>query len=290
MVLARLQDVSFTYEYGEKAALTGVSMELERGRLYGVVGLNASGKTTLCSVLRGIIPHFHRGDLAGHVEILGKNLEDWDPGDLSVLIGYVFQNPFTQISGVKETVFEEIALGLENLGMDREQMIERVGSVLDQLNLWDLAEKDPNRLSGGQRQKVAFASIIAMDADVLVIDEPTSQLDPESSDEVFQIIRQLKDSGKSIILVEHKIDLLAEYADDLIVMHDGRVIAQGDARSILTSSGLTAAGVSPPDVTELALRLSAAGRPLNHLPITRQEALPLVAARMKEASNAHTAP
>jgi len=191
---------------------------------------------------------------------------------------------------VKETVFEEIALGLENLGMDREQMIERVGSVLDQLNLWDLAEKDPNRLSGGQRQKVAFASIIAMDADVLVIDEPTSQLDPESSDEVFQIIRQLKDSGKSIILVEHKIDLLAEYADDLIVMHDGRVIAQGDARSILTSSGLTAAGVSPPDVTELALRLSAAGRPLNHLPITRQEALPLVAARMKEASNAHTAP
>ena len=191
---------------------------------------------------------------------------------------------------MKETVFEEIALGLENLGMDREQMIERVGSVLDQLNLWDLAEKDPNRLSGGQRQKVAFASIIAMDADVLVIDEPTSQLDPESSDEVFQIIRQLKDSGKSIILVEHKIDLLAEYADDLIVMHDGRVIAQGDARSILTSSGLTAAGVSPPDVTELALRLSAAGRPLNHLPITRQEALPLVAARMKEASNAHTAP
>ncbi|MFB2596852.1 energy-coupling factor ABC transporter ATP-binding protein [Herbiconiux sp. P17] len=287
MVLASLRDVTFSYEYSEAPALQNVSLELEEGKLYGVVGLNASGKTTLCSVLRGIIPHFHKGELTGSVEILGTDLDAWNPGDLSVRIGYVFQNPFTQISGVKETVFEEVALGLENLGLARDDMIDRVGSVLDRLGLWGIAEKNPNGLSGGQRQKVAFASIVAMDADVLVIDEPTSQLDPESSDEVFQIIRQLKDDGKSIVLVEHKIDLLAEYADRLIVMQEGRIAAEGDIRSVLTSPVLGEAYVAPPDVTELALRLQAEGRPLARLPITREEALPLVAARLEGARRAH---
>lgn len=289
MVLARLSGVGFTYEYSDHAALTGIDLELETGRLYGVVGLNGSGKSTLCSLLRGIIPHFHKGDLSGTVEILGKDLHEWDPAELSVRIGYVFQNPFTQISGVKDTVFEEIALGLENLGTEREAIIQRVSDTLDQVGLWSIAHKDPNGLSGGQRQKVAFASILAMDPDVLVIDEPTSQLDPESSDEVFQIIRGLKEQGKSIVLVEHKIDLLAEYADRIIVLRDGTVVAEDDARRVLTSTTLTAASVPQPDVTDLAVRLSDAGRPLANLPITRDEALPLVAARVKGAHGAHRA-
>ncbi|MHA3023915.1 energy-coupling factor ABC transporter ATP-binding protein [Mycobacterium sp. BMJ-28] len=287
VVLARLRDVTFTYEYTETPALQNVSVDIEEGKLTGIVGLNASGKSTLCSLLRGIIPHFHKGDLEGQVEILGRDLADWDPGELSVKIGYVFENPFTQISGVKETVFEEIALGLENLGTERELIIQRVAGVIDELALWPIAEKNPNSLSGGQRQKVAFASIIAMDADVLVIDEPTSQLDPESSDEVLQIISQLKDDGKSIVLVEHKIDLLAQYADRLVVMHEGSVAFEGAAREVLTSPKLLQAGVAPPDVTDLALRLQAVGRGLDFLPITRGEARPLIEARLEGAIGAH---
>lgn len=289
MELVSLHDVGFTYAYGDKPALKNISLTIEPGLLYGVVGLNASGKSTLCSVIRGIIPHFHHGELTGQVKLLGKDLLDWDPAELSKSIGYVFQNPFTQISGVKDTVFEEIALGLENLGVEREEMIDRVTAVVRELGLESLIKKNPNELSGGQRQKVAFASILAMDADFIVIDEPTSQLDPEASEAVFAIIRTLKERGKSIILVEHKIDLMAEYADRIIVMNAGSVVMEGPARDVLVSPELAAAGVPHPEVTELALALADAGKPLRSIPITRLEARELVAERIQEASRAHSA-
>ncbi|WP_427018275.1 energy-coupling factor ABC transporter ATP-binding protein [Pseudarthrobacter sp. P1] len=284
-----LHNVGFTYAYGDKPALKNVSLSIKPGLLYGVVGLNASGKSTLCSVIRGIIPHFHHGDLTGQVKILGKDLLEWDPAELSKAIGYVFQNPFTQISGVKETVFEEIALGLENLGVEREEMIERVTAVVRELGIEALIRKNPNELSGGQRQKVAFASIIAMDADFIVIDEPTSQLDPDASEAVFAIIRKLKERGKSIILVEHKIDLMAEYADRLIVLKGAEVVLEGPTRDVLVSAELVDASVPRPEVTELGLALAQAGRPLRSIPITRAEARELVADRIQEASHAHSA-
>lgn len=287
MVLVSIKNVGFTYAYADEPALTDVSLEIQPGLLYGVVGANASGKSTLCSLIRGLIPHFHDGDLTGTVEIMGKDLTDWDGADLSRKIGYVFQNPFTQISGIKDTVFEEIALGLENLGVPREEMISRVREVIAQLGIEELIEKNPNELSGGQRQKVAFASIIAMDADFIVIDEPTSQLDPEASEAVFGIIRDLKKRGKSIILVEHKIDLVAEYADRIIVMNEGTIVMEGDVRKVLTSLHLSTAGVPRPEVTDLALALAHEGRPLSATPITRAEARLLVSERMEGLARAN---
>ncbi len=280
MVLASLKNVSFSYAYSEKRALSDVTLDIVAGQLYGVVGLNASGKSTLCSLIRGIIPHFHEGELEGRVEILGTEVRDWVPAELSREIGYVFQNPFTQISGVRDTVFEEIALGLENLGLARESMIERVKAVLAQLDIESIASANPNELSGGQRQKVAFASIIAMDADFIVIDEPTSQLDPESTEDVFAIIDGLKQAGKSILLVEHKIDLLAKYADRIIVMNAGQVVQEGPTREILTTPALIDSGVPRPEVTQLAVDLADAGRALPRLPITRDEAHELISERM----------
>ena len=287
MALATLRDVRFTYAYADSPALDGITLELEAGMLHGIVGMNSSGKTTLCGLIRGIIPHFHKGELQGQVEVLGRNLLDWDPAELSRTIGCVFDNPFTQISGIKDTVFEEIALGLENLGVPREVMIDRIKSVVDQLGIQSLIRKNPNELSGGQRQKVAFASIIAMDADVIVIDEPTSQLDPEASEAVFGIIGGLKDRGKSIILVEHKIDLLAEFADTVTVLKDGRVAITGPTSEVLTSGLLNDAGVPVPEVTDLAWRLHAAGKPLRFIPVTRAEANRAVTARISEVHDAN---
>lgn len=283
MELISLKDVGFAYAYADKPALRNINLKIEPGKLYGVIGPNGSGKSTLCSVIRGTIPHFHPGDLTGDVTIYGQNTNDWDPAELSNRIGYVFQNPFTQISGIKDTVFEEIALGLENLGVPRDELIERVRAVVEEVGIEKLIAKDPNQLSGGQRQLVAFASIIAMDADFIVIDEPTSQLDPEASAAVFAIIASLKERGKTIILVEHKIDLLAEYADDLIVMKRGELILQGPARDVLVSGELADAEIPRPEVTELGLALERADKPLSSIPITRAEARDLVAARMQEA-------
>ncbi len=282
MALAVLEDVHFTYAYAESPALNGITLTLERGLLHGIVGLNSSGKTTLCGLLRGIVPNFHNGDLTGRTTILDRDLADWDSGELATTIGCVFDNPFTQISGIRDTVFEEIAFGLENLGVPREEIIDRVIGVVEQLGIAALADKNPNELSGGQRQKVAFASIIAMDSDVVVIDEPTSQLDPEASEAVFGIIAGLKERGKSIVLVEHKVDLLAEYADTMTVLHEGRVALTGGTREVLSDPRLRSFGVAPPEVTELAERLAQAGRPLSRIPVTRAEAVELIDERMRE--------
>ncbi len=285
-----LRDVRFTYAYTDRPALDGITLELEPGLLHGVVGMNASGKSTLCALIRGIIPHFHEGTLEGEVRVLGKGLLDWDPAELSQTVGCVFDNPFTQISGIKDTVFEEIAMGLENLGVPRDEMIERVEAVVERLGLQALIRKNPNELSGGQRQKVAFASIIAMDTDFIVIDEPTSQLDPEASEAVFGIIGELKNLGKSIVLVEHKVDLMAQYADRIVVMKEGKVVMDGPTRDVLTSTALADANVPAPEVTELAWRLRDTGRGLPFLPITRAEAYRAVTQRMKELHCDHRAP
>lgn len=287
MVLAQLRDVRFTYAYAERPALDGVSLDLEEGIVHGIVGLNGSGKTTLCNLIRGIVPHFHTGELDGEVRVLGRDLREWDPAELSQAIGCVFDNPFTQISGIRETVYEEIALGLENLGIPREEMITRVEHVIELLGIEAIALKNPNGLSGGQQQKVAFASIIAMDPGVIVIDEPTSQLDPDASEAVFAIIAQLKARGTSVILVEHKIDLLAGIADRITVLRDGKVVCTGATRDVLTSPTMRQTGVPTPEVTELGRRLALAGRPLPMTPITAAEAVAGVSTRLKEAANAH---
>lgn len=219
MAYIELKDVTYTYPL-VKSALKNITASFEKGKFYGIIGENAGGKTTLCNLIRGLIPHFYKGKLKGEVTIDGQDLRELDIDILATQIGYIFQNPFTQISGVKKSVFEEIALGMENLGIPKQEIIERVFEIAKVLNIENLLQNNPNALSGGQRQKVAFASIIAMDSDTFVIDEPTSQLDPDGTAGIFEIIHTLKEQGKTIILVEHKIDLLAEYADEILVLQE----------------------------------------------------------------------
>ena len=279
MALIELNHVTYHYPFCKEPALQDISLCLEKGRFYGVIGENGGGKTSLCNLLRGLIPHFYQGKLEGDVIIDGKDVRSWDTGELSARIGYVFQNPFTQISGIKETVFEEVAMGLENLGCPKEKMIDEVLRVCKLLDIEDLMEKSPNALSGGQRQRVAFASILAMDADILIIDEPTSQLDPQGTQDVFEIIRALKLSGKTILLVEHKVDQIAEYCDDVIVMQGGRIVRNGSAAEVLADPTLSDVGAVPPQVALLGHAMAAAGMPLPHIPITLADAASMLKAR-----------
>lgn len=289
MGLIALEDVSFTYTYADRPALSDVSLQIEEGHVYGIVGPNGSGKSTLCGVIRGTIPHFHPGTLTGRVTILGRETREWNPKQLSTRIGYVFQNPFTQISGIKDNVFEEIAFGLENLGTERDEAMARVQRVVDLVGIGHLVAKNPNEISGGQRQLVAFASIVAMDTDIIVIDEPTSQLDPETSETVFGIIDTLKQQGKTVVLVEHKVDLMAGLADRIVVLQRGRVIADGPTRDVLTADAFDQAELRRPEVTEMALLLRDAGRGLGGIPITTEEAEAALAPRLKEARDADRA-
>lgn len=272
MAAVELRNVSYAYPLAEEKALRNISVSFEAGRLYGIIGPNGSGKTTLCNLVRGLAPYFYRGELEGECRINGRLLKDIDFDELSVEVGFIFQNPFTQISGVKETVFEEIAMGLENLGVSREDMIRRTVQIIRDLGIEDIMDKNPNALSGGQKQRVAFASIIVMEPPIIVIDEPTSQLDPHGTDMIFEIIYKMKERGKTILLVEHKVDLLADYADEILVLNKGELVVHGPTREILTDDSLLNQGTAIPEVALLGRDLKLDGLNLPEIPITIQRA------------------
>lgn len=281
MAYIELKDVTYTYPLMKQPALKNITASFEHGKFYGIIGENAGGKTTLCNLIRGLIPHFYKGKLEGQALIEGEDVRTLDIDLLSTKIGYIFQNPFTQISGVRKTVFEEIALGLENLGMPREEMIEKVLHIAKLVHIENLLQNNPNALSGGQRQRVAFASIIAMDTDTFVIDEPTSQLDPEGTEGIFEIIHTLKEQGKTIILVEHKVDLLAEYADEILVLYKGELIAKGATKDVLSDVSLSEKGVLLPRTVMLNQKLTEKGITLDYVPVTKDDCVSALRKRIE---------
>lgn len=254
--MIELKNVSFKYELQEEKTIKNLDLYLKQGEFVGIIGKNGSGKTTLCNIIRGIIPDFVQGEITGSISIDNKNINDIERGEMAELVGFVFQNPFSQISGIKKTVFEEIAYGLENLGVPREEIRQRVTDVIKLLKIEDLQDKNPNELSGGQSQRVAIASIIVMNPKVLIFDEPTSQLDPLGTEEIFDILKLLKAQNKTIILVEHKIDLIAEYADRVVVMDDGEIIFNGETHEVLSNDKIEQHNVSMPIVSKLAYKLN----------------------------------
>ena len=229
-----LRHVTYSYPLTDSPAIVDVDVTLEKGRFYTIIGANGSGKTTLCNIIRGFVPNFFQGDMQGNVIFDGKDLSEYTMGELSGRIGYVFQNPFNQITGARDTVYGEIAFGLENFGVPVPQMRERVDRMMELTNIAFLKDKNPFDLSGGQQQRVALASVLVLEPDVLVIDEPTSQLDPKETERVFDIISKLKDMGKTIILVEHKMELVAQYSDEVLVLDHGRLIRAGDKHEVLS--------------------------------------------------------
>lgn len=276
-----VKNVTYSYPLAKSPALRDLNVEIRRGKFYGVIGENGSGKTTFCALLRGFAPGFYKGELKGEVLVEGRKIEEYG-GNIATKIGYVFQNPFTQMSGVKDTVFEEVAYGLENLGVPVMEIERRVVEVMRITDIEALAEKNPFDLSGGQMQRVALASVIVLEPDILIIDEPTSQLDPEGTESVFAIIKTLKEKQKTIILVEHKIDLIAEYADEVLVLKDGQMIAAGDKKKVLSDMSLKEQGAALPQVAILGSRLREKGLPLSEIPVTEGQAIEVIKRALRE--------
>lgn len=278
MCYFKLEDVIYKYPLEDREILKNINLDIKKGEFWAVIGKNGSGKTTLCNVLRRFIPDFYKGELKGKITLEGKELKDYSAKEIVQKVGFVFQNPFTQISGVKETVFEEIAFGLENLALDAEYIRKRVEETLKLLHIEELKDKNPYELSGGQGQKVALASIIAMDPEIMVIDEPTSQLDPKGTEEIFEIIDILKKEGKTIILVEHKLELIAEYAEKVMVLDEGEMILSGNTEDVLKNKILLEKEIGIPQYTALAYRLMDEGKvQFEEIPITKEKAVEVFA-------------
>ena len=272
-----IKNFSYKYPLEDKNVLENLNLKIETGEFWAIVGKNGSGKTTFCNALRRFVPDFYKGEVTGKIVIDGKNLKDFNPKELVTKVGFVFQNPFTQISGVKDTVFEEIAYGLENLAVEKEKIIKRVNETLKLLEIEHLKDKNPQEMSGGQKQRVALASIIVMDPEILVIDEPTSQLDPKGTQDIFKIINIMAKKGKTIILVEHKLELIAEYAEKIVVLDEGKIILSGDKKEILNNRLLEEKGIGMPQYSKLFYELIKVGKAkFEEIPITKEKTVELL--------------
>ncbi len=248
--MIEIEGVTFTYEGSSKPALSDVNLRIEEGDFLLVTGLSGSGKSTLLRLLNGLIPHFYRGKMEGRVLVDGIDTREASVASLSKKVGLVFQNPDNQIVTLR--VDREIAFGLENLGFPREEIVRRIEEVLKKLRIEHLRYRPTNELSGGEKQLVAIASVLAMRPKIIALDEPTSELDPFSSARIAYILDILNREGITVVVAEHKLDLFSPFANKMIVMANGHIVEQGSPRELLYKKELMIHGVRPPSVVKLS--------------------------------------
>ncbi len=252
MAIVDLRNVTYRYPLTNSPALQNLNLQVNEAEFVAVIGPNGAGKSTLCYTVAGFVPHFFKGELTGAVEVAGVQAQNSSLSEWVLNVGLVFQNPFNQISGAKYTVFEELAFGLENIGVPRQEMKERVEQAMELTGIAGLADRSPYSLSGGQQQRVALTSILVMQPKVLVLDEPTSQMDPIGTREVFGVIRTMAERGMTVIMAEHKMEWIAQFADRVIALYEGRILMEGSPRDVLTSELLNGKGFGISRYTSVA--------------------------------------
>jgi energy-coupling factor transporter ATP-binding protein EcfA2 len=234
--------LSFTYGGAPQPVLKDVSMRIEEGELVLIVGRSGSGKSTLCRALNGLVPHFYGGDVSGRVEVDGMDTRTSSPAKLANTIGMVFQDPENQL--VMTNVENEMAFGLENLALPKAEMQQRVDYYSDYFDLKRFFKRFIPDLSGGEKQKVALASVLAMKPKYIILDEPTSQLDEETAALFLEFLKKLNEEyGVAIVLIEHRLERCIHYAKRIIFMEGGRIVADGIPEQVLPylrKSGLVA--------------------------------------------------
>jgi energy-coupling factor transport system ATP-binding protein len=250
-----------------------MDLTIDAGQLVLIVGPSGGGKSTLAYCIKGIIPHQVESSVQGLIEVAGFNVLQHTPAELASKVGMVFQDPEAQLCNLY--IEDEVAFGPENLRLDPAEVMARVETALSLagLNNAELRNKFVYEISGGQKQRLAVASVLAMQPDVLIFDEPTANLDPQGAREVFEAIKHLRRRGFTILVIEHKIEELIDVADRMIVVSDGRVVADGPPRQLLQQQGQTlkeAHGLWVPEICDIAIQL-ASDYPWDPFPLTANE-------------------
>lgn len=243
--LVEIKNLTYSYPGSRKPALSGVNLEVKPGEFVLIAGLTGSGKSTLCRAMNGLVPHFYGGRISGSVSVAGISTMDAEVGELARHVGFVFQDPEAQL--ILEDPESEIAFGLENIGVDPEQGFKRIEEVIATLRLGPLRHKCITELSGGEKQKIAFASVLVMQPDIIVLDEPTSQLDPVSAEDFLLTLRSLNsDLGIAVVLAEHRIERCFHLADKIVILDDGKVLFSGSAEDLAEGGIANGMSLLPP--------------------------------------------
>lgn len=258
--MIELETVSFTYAGESTPALEQLDLKVDAGEFWAILGPTGAGKSTLCSLLAGFIPHFYRGTLHGKVHVAGLDVPASNLAGLSERVGSVFQNPFNQVTGARYTVREEIGFGLENLGVPQREMADRIEHSLALTGLTELAERSPYALSGGQQQRLAIASILALRPSLMILDEPTSQLDPAGTGQVFNLLRELVSAGETTVVVaEQRLEWVARLADRCLVLQAGHKVGEGTPSEVLSTPGAEDWGLCETRYSRAAKAAASAG-------------------------------
>ncbi len=267
MGIVEIRGLTYSYPNAKAPALDGVDLTIERGEFVLLTGPSGCGKTTFCRCLNGLIPHFYGGDLNGDIRVAGLDTRESPTYRLAQHAGLVFQNPDNQIFAL--TVEKDVAFGLENLGVEKAKMLEGVDWALEKAGISHLRDRATHELSGGQKQRLAIASILAMRPEVLVLDEPTSFLDPLGAERIFQVLESLnKEHGITILLIEHRLDLAAQHVDRVVIFSEGKIVGNGSPEEIFALEETRLAGVGIPKIVQLYKRLRSEGFPLERPPLT----------------------
>lgn len=267
-----IEHLKYKYPGTDRLALNDISLSIETGEFIGIIGRNGSGKSSLCQAIAGLIPNFYKGAYGGKVLIDDIEVKKVPVDELCETVGTVFQNPFNQVTGAKATVYEEIAFGLENMGVPKAEMIRRIDSAMELLDISKYKDRYPFDLSGGQMQRMAIAGVIAMQPRVIILDEPTSQLDPQGREEVFQAVQKLCGQGITIILVEHNMEKIAQYSDRVALLDDGMLIDFDTPQKIFSRGDLEQYGVEAPVYTQIGKRMNLTIEGTGCYPVTLEEA------------------
>jgi energy-coupling factor transporter ATPase len=280
LAIIETTDLTYTYPGATKPSIKKVSLTINKGHFVILTGPSGCGKTTLCRCFNGLIPHFYNGNLEGKIEVAGLNVAEHKIHELASHVGLVFQNPENQLFAL--SVEKDVAFGLENFAIPRDKMRKQVEWALQMAGISELGDRPPHELSGGQQQRVAIASVLAMQPDIMILDEPTSFLDPVGAQKIFEVINELnKKLGITIILVEHRLDLAAKYANNVVVMDEGKIVLNGSPREIFTSEEARLIGVGIPKATRLYQQLKQNGIRLKTVPVTTEETVNLLREALK---------
>ncbi|MEB3308722.1 MAG: energy-coupling factor transporter ATPase [Snowella sp.] len=271
--IALLDKVSYQYPNTSEFALKNISWAIQEGEFLGIIGPTGAGKTTLCLALNGIVPQFYGGRFFGHLSIAELDSLSYPVSTLARYVGTVFEDPETQL--VTTSVENEIAFALENLCLEREEILARIPRVLEMVRLEGTEKKHPQELSGGQKQRLAIAAALAVQPTLLVLDEPTSQLDPIGSQEVFATVRELnRDLGITVVMVSHAAEEMAEFTDRLVLLSQGETIAIGSPNQIYADiQQLTTNDLRPPQVARTFYDIQQRGVTVPKIPVTLPDGL-----------------
>jgi len=278
--IIEVKNLTYTYPGGTQPAIKNVSLTIEKGDFVILTGPSGCGKTTLCRCFNGLIPHFYAGKLEGELTFARLDVTEHPIYEMACHVGLVFQNPENQLFAL--SVEKDVAFGLENLGLPRDEMRKRVDWALQMTGIEKLRERAPHELSGGQQQRVAIACVLAMQPEVMVLDEPTSFLDPLGAEKIFEVISELnKKLGITVILVEHRLDLASKYANHVVIMDQGTIVLDGKPQEVFDSESARLIGVGIPKATRLWQMLRQNGIRLDRAPVNSEEATQLLRGVLK---------